>query len=282
MARKAESLGELLSLVDRGDIESTLLDAREFARTSLEGPLDEPIAFMRIPKCATTSVHRSLARAYRSVWLYEGSGIHLVHHGACDGAADVEGTTTWEMRRTALAYLLSHPDSRYVYGHYEVNGRLLDSFADEFNFITLLRNPVDRWISHYLYNKHLPRERYDIEVGMEDFLETRRGRGIGQIYTAYLTGTGDVPAEERESSEIRERARENLDAFELVGIVEEMDQFLEKFESRFGVELDVHRRNTTPAPEGAKEVGEELRARIREVCAADLELYEYARSKWTR
>ena len=279
MIRKAESFGELLSLVDRGDLEAAVRDAEAFARTSVSGPLDDKIAFMRIPKCATTSVHYSIARAYRSVWAYDGSGIQLVHHGACNRAADARGESTWEMRRAALAYHLSHPDSQYVYGHFEINRQILDAYADQFNFVTLLRNPVDRWISHYLYNKHLPRDRYDIDVSMEEFLETERGRGIGQMYTAYLTGTGALTPDERETDEIRRLARENLEEFELVGIVERMDQFREEFEERFGIDIEVHRRNKSPAPEGAKDVGAELRAKIREVCALDVELFEYARDR---
>lgn len=279
LLEKSDSLEELRTLIEASDVEEFARDAWSFVQNTLTGPLDEPIAFMRIPKCATTSTHRAIARLYRSVWTFDGNGIDSVHHGACDGAAEVQGTTTWEMRRTALAYLLANPDSKFVAGHFEVNADLLEKFADTYNFITLLRNPVDRWISHYLYNKHLPRDRYDISTDMEEFVETERGRGIAQMYTAYLSGTGDLNPDERDTERVRKQARENLASFELVGIVEEMASFEERFTDRFGVELNVRRRNRSPAPEGAKDVSTAIRDKIREACSADLDLYEYARNE---
>lgn len=276
---KTDSLDELRKFVDPTDVEEFLRDAWGFVETSLTGSLDEPIAFMRIPKCATTSVHRCIARMYRSVWTFDGNGLHSVHHGACDGAAEATGASTWEMRRTALAYLLAHADAKLVAGHFEVNAELLEKFGDKYNFMTLLRDPVERWMSHYLYNKHLPRDRYDITADMEEFVETPRGRGIAQMYTAYLSGTGNLSPNERDTEEVRSRARENLKSFDLVGIVEEMETFEEQFFNKFGSELNVPRRNKSPAPEGAKDISPALRDKIREACSADLELYNYARNE---
>ncbi len=278
-ARQVDSLREFLDLVDLDGVDALVRDVAAFGERSVRGEVTDSIAFMRIPKCATTSVHYELARAYRSVWSAGGHGIQLVHHGACDRAADVRGEPTWEMRRSALAYYLAHPDSRYVYGHYEVNRDILEGFADEYVFVTLLRHPVERWISHYLYNKYLPRDRYDIDVSMEEFVETERGRGIGQMYTAYLTGTGHLDPDSRDTDEIRQEARENLEMFEVVGLVERMERFTDRLDDRFGVSVNPQRRNRSPAPEGASEVSDELRAKIREVCEMDLELYKHARRR---
>jgi len=274
---KTDTLEEFRKFVDFSDVGEFLRDAWGFVETSLTGSLEAPIAFMRIPKCATTSVHRCIARMYRSVWTFDGNGLHSVHHGACDGAADAMEISTWEMRRTALAYLLAHTDAKFVAGHFEVNEDLLEKFRDTYSFITLLRDPVERWMSHYLYNKHLPRDRYDISADMGDFVDTPRGRGIGQMYTAYLSGTGNLSPDERDTEEVRAQARENLASFDLVGIVEEMGAFEDQFLEQFGVELDVPHRNDSPAPEGAKDISDELRNKIRDVCSADLELYNYAR-----
>jgi hypothetical protein len=278
-ARQVESLQEFLDVVDLDGVDALWRDIAAFGERSVTGEVSEPIAFMRIPKCATTSVHYELARAYRSVRSAGDHGIRLVHHGACDRAADIQGEPTWEMRRRALTYYLAHPDSRYVYGHYEVSGDILDAFHDEWSFVTLMRHPVDRWISHYLYNKYLPRDRYDIDVSMEEFVETERGRGIGQMYTAYLTGTGHLGPDTRDTDEIRREARENLEKFEVVGLVEQMDRFTDRLGDRFDIEVDPRRRNKSPAPEGASEVSDDLRDKIREVCQMDVELYEYARDE---
>lgn len=281
IVQKSRSFDEFLQLTDLLDVKEFVVDALGFLGRSVTGPIEKPVVFVRIPKCATTSVRRAVTRLYRSVWCFDGHGIHSVNHGACDEAAEAKGQTTWEMRRSAAAYLMGHPDAQYVEGHFEINATLLEEFGDRYTFITLLRHPVDRWISHYLYNVHLPRERYDINQSMEEFVETSRGRGIAQMYTAYLSGTGGMTPETRDTEEVRQQARENLSNFDHVGIVEQMESFEERLSNEVGVNLNVPRRNKSPAPEGADDISEEMREKIREVSAADMELYEYAKSELT-
>ena len=40
-----------------------------------------------------------------------------------------------------------------VSGHFHINKNIIHSYKEKYNFITILRDPVERFISHYKYNK---------------------------------------------------------------------------------------------------------------------------------
>lgn len=263
------------------DLEHLLEDARAFLEVTATGPLSQPICFVHVPKCAGTSVDAALRRVYRSVWELDGDTIHKLDPRACDRVARGTETSNWRVRETVLAYYLSQSDTQYASGHFQITGDFLDRFGDEYAFVSLLRHPVDRWISHYLFNTYKdPGHEYYIGADMEEFLETERARGIGQIFLAYFSGTGELGPEERANSDALARAKKNLERFDLVGFVERMETFERRFAEQFGVEINAMRRNESPASDEEKTVEPEVRAKIREVCREDIELYNQALEKF--
>lgn len=263
-------------------VKSHIEDARAFTKATVTGPLDDDIVFVHVPKCAGITVDSAIRRTYRSVWEFEGKGIRRLHPGAADRVGDLYEESNWTVRESVIAYHLAEPDTRYVSGHFQVSSTLLERFADEFAFVTLLRDPVARWISHFTYNKYTPKDhRYHIHQDIETFLETDRARGIGQIFLSYFTGTGEMdPVEQRESDAVRKAARENLSRFEVIGFVEEMDGFRRQFEEAFDAEIKLMRRNVNPASDEEKSFPPHVMKKIRDVCAADIELYELARRQF--
>jgi len=276
------SLREALDYTDREMRETMARDIRAFIEQTLRGPREDRIAFIRVPKCATTSIHTEIMRGFRSLWSFEGQGLQHVHPGACDDASEGREEVTWHQRGAVLSYYLCHPKTRYTWGHVAIDRTILESFGDEFSFITTFRHPVDRWISHYLYNKHRRKSdpRYDIDTDIETFLSTDRGQGIGEVSTSYYSGTAHVDGVDRTDEEVQRRARENLERFDVVGIVEEMEKFERDFAETFSFEIDVGRRNKSPAPDDEKKVSDEERSMIRDACEADLRLYDWARERF--
>jgi len=280
--RGQSGITEALAGLEPGERDRLVRDARAFVRRTLGGPAEDRIAFVRVPKCATTSIRTEILRAYRSMWSFDGQGIQSLHHRACDWAARARGESTWTIRMEMLRYYLAHPKTRYTGGHVAVDEGIMEQFGDDFSFITTLRHPVDRWISHYFYNKHRNpgEERYGISSGIENFLQTERGRGIGDLSTAYFSGTPDLDPEQRARDEVQRAARRNLKHFELVGFVERLPRFEREFGEIFSFDIDIGHRNTNPAPSGSSDVSDETRAKIREVCESDMRLYDWAREEF--
>ncbi|MDZ4345701.1 MAG: hypothetical protein U1E51_25080, partial [Candidatus Binatia bacterium] len=91
------------------------------------------------------------------------------------------------VRMDLLNYHLALPAPRCVMGHYRFSRETLERYRDEWNFITLLRNPVDRWYSHYFYNKNND-SIYKINEELDEYVETDTALFLGSLYVSVVTG----------------------------------------------------------------------------------------------
>lgn len=249
------------------------------ARNTFARPLDRRIFFLWFEKCGGTSVNSAIRGAYLR---FTPEGFYEVVRLSAEGslaASAALGKPLWRYRTELLQYFMSQHPVRYISGHFQVDGCLLDEFQDRFAFVTVLRNPVERWISHYFYNRYKRSIHGRINQDIESYLESARGRGLGSDFVRLLLGEGDREPQEEGGDvwpqKIRQ-AKEHLERFELVGRVEELDRFAAAFQTRFGTRLRIGHKNTNPAP--ITEVSTAVRRKIEQVCGPNLELYRYARS----
>jgi hypothetical protein len=131
-------------------------------------------------------------------------------------------------------------------------------------YVTLLRNPLERYVSQYL--QRIQKHGF---ISMEEFLERRQ---YHNVQTRFLAGEEDLGA-----------ALENLsEKMSVVGTVEQFDGFLEdlrrelkleRFDSRFRV------LRRTSAGEKKRALLDRYANELAEVNALDRELYEFARTR---
>lgn len=261
------------------DLRSAAENVRSFIHRSVVGPIDERLVFIHVPKCGGRSIRKGLDRLFRMVpGRSDGRIVHL-HPGAAGRAAETLDETVWTMRRRMLAYHLAHPNVQCVAGHYQIDATLLEEFAENHTFMTVLRDPVKRWISHFFFNRYKEGDHYRIEKDLDEFLETDRAISYGELYVNYFTGKGDADAGIGRDPEIMGEAKENLAKFDMIGFLEDLDAFRSEFERRFGAELTLVHRNKNPAPKKRRreQLTPAIREKIRELCQPDIELYETAR-----
>lgn len=191
------------------------------------------------------------------------------------------------LRRALFARDLASPRAGLVCGHYryarwigERWGGESDGRDDEsWSFVTVLRDPVERWLSHYFYNRANPGPLH-IDAPLEEFLETPRAALLGSVQLRHLADVGEegepLEAGEGASHDAVRRALENLERFAVVGRLEELDGFNDAFEARFGRRLTIPRRNVNrQRPERDEAAGRpEVLERIRELCGPDRGVYE--------
>ena len=89
-------------------------DAKAFLRATVEGPLDEPICFVHVPKCAGITADSAIRRKYRSLWEYEGKGMRSLQPGAADEVGEMYGISNWHVRESVLAYHLAQIGRAHV------------------------------------------------------------------------------------------------------------------------------------------------------------------------
>lgn len=229
------------------------------------------LIFEHIPKTAGTTLHAILWRLYggRRVFFATDPGTHPA-------------------RVAALHTRLADPANRLkaVVAHtgYGLHERLPAGYR--YRSFTLLRDPVERTVSHYHYQ--IQRGKLDAATSLERFVREDPSRSCN-VQTAFLGGLevrrtldGIPLSADLYTEALLQRAQTallNLDAF---GITERFDESLLGFRDAFGWPLARilyvrqrvgHRRRAAPdALSGAE------RRLVEQYNALDLELYAHARA----
>lgn len=234
--------------------------------------LGKKIVYIHAPKCGGTTIGSALRMRY----LYSQATIPLEASNALRRRVwpDAEGAESiyreHEMRDVMLAQLLER-DIKCVSAHIRFNPNIRRT-APDWMYATLLRDPIKRFTSHYLYS-HRRHPKAQRPTSFDEFLETDEAVRFGSIYLFYFSMRFQ-PREGLEESQIA-TARERLASFDLVGTLEKLDTFKARLEAATGVRIYPITRNTRP--DGEKlELTPVQRARVERLCYPDIQLYEFA------
>ncbi len=258
------------------------------------------VAFIHIPKCAGTAVddaiRRELGRPHEPrVNDAAARRAARLMIGGNDSARFAEGTPAY--RRYLLAYHLCR-GWRFISGHLPVNTDLLQEFRDQVAFVTVLREPVERWKSHYLFDKLTNREPLlqpcrtsSLSPGDElrRVLDSPLGRHLASVPTMFLAGR--FPGDRDDAASLAGDVQRNLRLFAVVGFTDAMEHFEQDFHRAVGVRIRIGRKNETAAGLGPadeplyREVVERLKqpditAAIEQLCAVEIEIYRWAKREF--
>ena len=237
--------------------------------------MPEAVTFIHAPKCGGTSVGSALRVRY----LYSQATVSLKESAALQALLWPEATgierfyREFEIRDQMMARLVMR-GVRCISAHARYNPALRAAERRPRRYVTVLREPVSRFVSHYLYVKrHHPDSVEGSEI--ESFLESEQARRFGSEYLFYFAGRYQVG--ETEVGGLVRTACENLDSFDVVGDTAKMDAFRESVERTLGVRLLRLQRNMRPAGSQPGFSEPQMR-RVREICAPDLAIFEHAMS----
>ncbi len=245
-------------------------------------PIKEKIAFLHVPKCGGQSLNAAIKRHFPL------KNMHINSIASLDAAAmsynlDYPVVDKYEdvlkFREHLLLYFMNnHKDVSYIRGHFHFSEKAYQSFHQKYYFITLLRHPVKRWISNYFFHRYKKEDSdyVKIEEDLPEFLRTKRAQQDGQRLVQMIGGF-DVSGNYASQQAI-EHAKENLHKFEVIGVLEYLDDFLTQFQKRFGARLRFPKKNVNPKSKSFIQavITQEIEREIARICQPDLEVYRYA------
>ncbi len=245
------------------------------ARTSLLDRIaPQRFIFHHAPKCGGTSVGASLRLRYLLSQATVTPESSFRAFESFSGRTDREQMLidVLDFREQMLLYWL-YEDIRCVALHVRFSNAAYDRFHNTYKFITILREPVSRFISHYFWSYNKPNAHANIEEELHAFLDTDRARRLGATYVEFFSG---LPKEaDILAPEAAEAAVKNLRRFDVVGRLDDLTGFEQAIKGALGVRIKVGHHNKTPRPASRRKelVTPELRGRIVDLCAPDLSVW---------
>jgi hypothetical protein len=237
------------------------------------GPL---IAFVHIPKTAGGTATTMFARAYSKAAVHAaGNFMRGPERTAQKITRGPGGWESWHRR-----------GGRVTVGHVPY-GLFREHLPADTDYMTFLREPVDRVLSHYYRHIHRPEltpaERSErrgrgrvTAVSVEEALVAQRLPQLTNLATRFLCGNpspmGELPASALDD------AKANLRRFAFVGIQERFEESIVLLQRALGLEPTPY-LNRHVSMEGGRPTVEEIpaeqRALIEEHNSLDLELYAF-------
>lgn len=249
-------------------------DVFTLARAGAGRHVKERILFVHVPKCGGEAIHAAIRNAYGPVAVAQRGRMVRINPGASERAARALGRPVGAFREELLAYHMENPATRYLAGHVTVSDQLLDAVGDGWSLVTVLRQPVSKWLSAYFYDRYKSHEHRRHDLSLAEFVESDRGRQLGSEYVWRFAPQyrGDASR----SEEAIAAATTKLSRFAVVGILERLDLFSASFEQTFGAPLRIGHSNQSPASRDRRdaEVTPELMARVRALCEPNIRVYD--------
>ena len=241
---------------------------------------DKKIFFLHIPKCGGTSLQNAIMCCYgpfdrvlRRHWV-------RLDGGAAGRVGKALDKDKREVVEDLLLYYMNIPEIKFIYGHVFFSEKVFREAGDEWKFITVLREPVAKWFSAYYFGKYYkgPFRYRRITEELPEFLETQRAVNLGCDYIKRVVDPGEF--EDCSSNLAINSAIKRLEKFQLVGILEKMDDTLNQFERVFESRPKIFKDNKGPvSKKKSQEVSNEISEKVEKLCEPNKKIYEHFHSR---
>lgn len=224
------------------------------------------ILFDHIPKCAGTTLSAYLQGHFPRRLIFSMNGRQPM--------ASVEN-----FRR-----LPASKRHRYALIKGHLAGHLFDDIHPNCLRITILREPVDRIVSHYFYARRTPAHYLYEKIAREglslrDYIEKDVSHELRNHYTLHFSGLSREEAERNPEAALA-KALERLRRYDLVGFQDDLPAFIEQLRHTANLRLPFPEKkvNVTKDRRSVAEIDEATRVAVEEANALDVRFYQMVSS----
>lgn len=251
------------------------------SRTALgRGPRASCI-YLHIPKCGGTSLSEALYATVplnRKIGILDAPSIRralAMRHLGLDDVVSFhdEGDRAEDSAafREMLVLMYVAQGCRLIHGHFLLSSRIWEMSRSRYEYVSLLRDPIERTISNYRMAHRNGIFRGDFDA----FLDSVMGRRMSQHVLRFFSGRATIPPGE-EAAAMR-TAHGHMAGFALIGFLDDLGGFARAYGDLFGVRPRIAHYNRASGPELTLSKGQ--MARLEALCAHDIELTDAARRR---
>jgi len=178
-------------------------------------------------------------------------------------------------------------DIEYLFGHfpYGVHKKIKPKILGNYQYMTFLRDPVERVISLYYFIRRKTKDKNKalfLSTDLYDLIAQEKISAFDNDMVRFIAGRNDVamyPSTSRTTVQDLEQAKINLCQYYALGFVENFDEDFKRFAELFNWgDATYEKRNRTCERPTKEELLSKTLAIIEEYTQLDLELYNYAKT----
>lgn len=270
-----------------GDRAQNLRRIRTYGRRvagMAKGRLPRNCFFMHVPKCGGSSIAEAL---YAIVPMQQRVGVidanasrratAMIHAGRDEMALyfdDFEnGDKVYDLRNDMLLYHMAW-DSAVIHGHILFSEFAWQHFHDRYAFVSILRDPVSRVLSNYAHSA----SGNLVPTDFDEYLESAIVRTHGLSFLRFFAGQHWI--EPQDEAAVLERAKTNLDRFDVIGFLDDLPDFCDQIHETLGRKPKIFRYNEKKWPSPQPTQGQ--MDRLRDIMANEIAFWDYAQHRRRR
>lgn len=262
------------------------------AKSLLNKHYKNKIFFLHVPKTGGTSVDHAIKENYKKIFhakkyyirhdsLSANIASHIINNYDIDNGSnsDIEINKFGVMNS---AYLMAKKNNNYISGHMCFDKKVHEYYKNKYDYITVLRDPVKRFISFFFYMKYRDVKNYDFvrlkfNFSLDEYLQSYYAKTQGYEYIKYYGGLLDDDCYNNDESV--SRALENLKKFKIIGFTDDLNAFSKEFFKHYNISLNIKHMKKNPASSNQKnlEISDDLLKEIGSICKFDIDLYKSIR-----